>query len=348
MAKAKDEKAPAEEVVAEATQAATEAASEVTEAAEAKVAETKDAAAEVDEHLAAFEALERDSPELFANAKAEAEAAAKDALSGIGTNAIDAQAANPSAPSAASAPVTSALGTSDPNESHDGLAATVAQPATSVAEQATQIIPPAVVPAQAPQAQWQPQQQYAPGSPILVPAPEQPEIRGNRAKIALIGIFAALAFAILYFFANYVAHLVDGRTSFGDFVPFALEKLQSLPWWTPTIAFFLGFWFLGLFINRAKWGKWVFFSFIPGLFAWGGVALGAMIGNEFWKHSTDEMVTVASTAAISFAGLAAFLIGREVTVWFSKWAAHSGAKRIAEHEADLVEYERVIEAGPQL
>ncbi len=326
MAKRNDEQAAAEAVVADAQETvkdAAEAATQaVTDAAAAAPAEAPaDPTKPIDPDLAAFEAAEREYPDLFSKANTEA-AAAKDA---------------------AAEAATTALGTNDPNESHDSLAAAVAPSPTATADQATQVLP------SDPARNVTPVPNYpAPQSPILVPAPEPPHVKGNRGKIAFIGIFAALTFAVLYFLVDFISALVNRTATLQGFVDFGLERLTNLSFWAPTVAFYIGFWFLGLFVNRAKWGKWVFFSFIPGLFAWGGVALGALVANEFWKSSTDQMLSVAEGAALTIHGLAAFLIGREVTVWYGKWAAHSGAKKVAKYEAEEAEYERTIEAGPQL
>ena len=46
--------------------------------------------------------------------------------------------------------------------------------------------------------------------------------------------------------------------------------------------------------------------------------------------------------------IAAFVIGRELTIWFGAWAAARG-KRVTELNVEAQrEYERTLEAGPQL
>lgn len=331
MAKREDESQAAEALVADAQEsvaAATDAASAATDAPAAPAT-----AEVVDPEIAAFEAAEREYPDLFSKENLAAAAAERAAAQ----PAVDASAA-----AEATAAATTALGTSDPAQSHDSLAAAVTQVQAPVVEQPTQVLP-------AEPANITPVPNYpAPQSPILVPAPEPPSIQGNRGKIAFIGIFAALTFAVLYFLVDFVSALINGSTTINEFVDFAIDRATNIAFWAPAIIFFVGFWFLGLFVNRAKWGKWVFFSFIPGLFAWGGVALGALLANEFWRHSTSEMLTVAQSAAMTLHGLAAFLIGREVTVWYGKWAAGAGAKKLARYETEEAEYERTIEAGPQL
>jgi len=44
----------------------------------------------------------------------------------------------------------------------------------------------------------------------------------------------------------------------------------------------------------------------------------------------------------------AFIIGRELTIWYGAWAAARG-KRVTELNTEAMrEYERTLEAGPQL
>ena len=46
--------------------------------------------------------------------------------------------------------------------------------------------------------------------------------------------------------------------------------------------------------------------------------------------------------------IAAFIIGRELTIWFGAWAAARG-ERVTELNIEAQrEYERTLEAGPQL
>lgn len=44
--------------------------------------------------------------------------------------------------------------------------------------------------------------------------------------------------------------------------------------------------------------------------------------------------------------IAAFVIGREVTVWFGGWAAKRGAKMTRLNAEAQAEYEKTLEAGP--
>lgn len=225
-------------------------------------------------------------------------------------------------------------------------ATTVIEGATTrvdaVAEAPTQVLapPPAAVAAPA-----------APvdAPPIFVQAPEAPRERGNRGAIFGIGLLAALAFAILYLGTALGIAALDGNLTTTDgFVPVLLDDLRSAGLWVPVAAFAIGFWLLGAIINRGRWGFWVVFGIIVGGFAYGGHVLGAIGSVEFWKLGGSELSGLANAQLLSPLAIAAFIFGRELTIWFGAWAARTGRRRTAQNEEAQREYERILEAGPQL
>ena len=185
--------------------------------------------------------------------------------------------------------------------------------------------------------------------PIFVQAPEPPRERGNRGAIFGIGLLAAIAFAILYLGTALGIAAIEGDVTSADgVVPVLLDHLRSAGLWVPVAAFAVGFWLLGGIINRGRWGFWVIFGIIVGAFAYGGHVLGAIGSVEFWKLGGSELAGLANAQLLSPLAIAAFIFGRELTIWFGAWAARTGARRTAQNEEAQREYERVLEAGPQL
>ncbi|VXB70470.1 conserved membrane hypothetical protein [Microbacterium sp. 8M] len=185
--------------------------------------------------------------------------------------------------------------------------------------------------------------------PIFVQAPEPPRERGNRGAIFGIGLLAAIAFAILYLGTALGIAAIEGNFTTADsVVPVLLDHLRSAGLWVPVAAFAVGFWLLGGIINRGRWGFWVVFGIIVGAFAYGGHVLGAIGSVEFWKLGGSEIAGLANAQLLSPLAIAAFIFGRELTIWFGAWAARTGARRTAQNEEAQREYERVLEAGPQL
>lgn len=184
--------------------------------------------------------------------------------------------------------------------------------------------------------------------PIFVQAPEPPRPRGNRAAAGLIGLLAALSFAALYLAAALVFSLFDATHTLETLADATLAALASWWLWITTAVFFLGFWLLGAIINRGRWAHWVVWGLLVGFVAYGAHLVGQLFQAPFWQLTRSEGAELVETQLVSPLAFAAFVIGRELTIWFGAWIAARG-RRVSEinNEAQR-EYERTLEAGPTL
>jgi hypothetical protein len=184
--------------------------------------------------------------------------------------------------------------------------------------------------------------------PIFVQAPEAPLPRGNRAAAGAIGLLAALSFAVLYLAAWLGFGLLSGDITPDTIGDDALAALTTWSLWVPVVVFFVAFWLLGAIINRGRWGAWVIFGLLVGVASYAGHILGAMFQAPFWMLTASEGAALAESQLLAPLAIAAFVIGRELTIWFGAWAAARGA-RVTELNIEAQrEYERTLEAGPQL
>jgi len=184
--------------------------------------------------------------------------------------------------------------------------------------------------------------------PIFVQAPEAPRPRGNRGAAGLIGLLAALAFAVLYLAATLGLGLLTGSVRSADLAQAALSTLTTWGLWVPTVAFYFGFWFLGALINRGRWGHWVVWGLLVGVVAWVGHLLGVLFAAPFWMITARQSVELLQDNVLAPLAIVAFVLGRELTIWFGAWVAARG-RRVSEINAEAQrEYERTLEAGPQL
>lgn len=184
--------------------------------------------------------------------------------------------------------------------------------------------------------------------PIFVQAPEAPRPRGNRGAAAGIGLLAALAFAVLYLAAWLGVGALTGDVTVSNVGTAALAAVTTWSLWVPTVVFFIAFWLLGAIINRGRWGAWVIFGIFVGLAAYGGHLLGALFQAPFWELTAREGSELVNAELLAPLAIAAFVIGRELTIWFGAWVASRG-KRVTELNVEAQrEYERTLEAGPQL
>ena len=213
-------------------------------------------------------------------------------------------------------------------------------PSEPVVDAPTQVVAPAAVAA--------PAATTAAPQPIFVQAPEPPRPRGNRGAAGAIGLLAALSFAVLYLAVMVVIGLIDGSITGSNIGQKTLEALTTWALWIPVAVFFLAFWLLGAIVNRGRWGLWVVFGLLVGIASYGGHILGQLFQAPFWTLTASQGEEIVKSQLWVPLAFAAFIIGRELTIWFGAWIAARG-KRVTElnYEAQR-EYERTLEAGPPI
>ena len=189
---------------------------------------------------------------------------------------------------------------------------------------------------------------YAAPQPIFVQAPESPRPRGNRGAAGAIGLLAALSFGVLYLAVWLGIGLLSGEVTVDTIGSTALAALGTWTLWVPVVVFFIAFWLLGAIINRGRWGAWVVFGLLVGVASYVGHILGALFQAPFWMLTAREGAALVESQLVAPLAIAAFIIGRELTIWFGAWVAARGA-RVTELNVEAQrEYERTLEAGPQL
>ncbi|WP_221583716.1 ABC transporter permease [Microbacterium sp. G2-8] len=191
----------------------------------------------------------------------------------------------------------------------------------------------------------------APG-PIFVQAPEPPRTRGNRGAAGLIGLVGALAFGVLYAAATYGWSLFAvyvGSERATALVPmsFVSDTLLAPQFWVTIIAFWLAFWLLGVFVNRARWWSWVVLGLIVALLTYVGYLVGVFFAAPFWNLTSSEGVELLINHVLHPLGLIAFIIAREVTIWFGAWVSKRGARITKLNAEEREEYDRIMAEGPK-
>jgi len=184
--------------------------------------------------------------------------------------------------------------------------------------------------------------------PIFVQAPEAPRPRGNRGAAGAIGLLAALAFGVLYLAVWLGVGMLDGSVTADTLGSTALTALGTWTLWVPVVVFFIAFWLLGAIINRGRWGAWVIFGLLVGVAAYLGHILGALFQAPFWMLTASEAAALVESQLLTPLAIGAFIIGRELTIWFGAWVAARGARVTELNTEAQREYERTLEAGPQL
>lgn len=318
----------------------------------------------VDPDLAAFEAAEREHPGIFDGTEdgpqqdARADGAAAADISAPETAAADEAAPIASEPARAEV-ASSSASDGDYDLSYiraaeddtavqdrvDADATRVHDTTPSVADEAYGLSASSA----APETQVVPAEPTAPPAapqPIFVQAPEPPRELGNRGAAGGIGLLAALAFAILYLGATLGLGALAGDVTVENIATAALAPLTTWAFWVPVVVFYLAFWLLGAFINRARWGKWVIFGLLVAVATYGGHILGQLFQAPFWRITTSETVELVNEQMLAPLAIAAFIFARELTIWFGAWVARAGARKKVLNAEAQAEYERTLEAGP--
>lgn len=263
--------------------------------------------------------------------------------------------ANTPAPAANAHEATTANSTS---VEADAPTTVYAAPATPTPVTPTPITPTPITPSEPATEAYAPPAAVATGAaapaafpspqPIFVQAPEPPRPRGNRAAAGLIGLLAALSFAVLYLGAALAIGLIDRSLTFDTAVDAATSALTSWWLWITTAVFFIGFWLLGAIINRGRWAHWVVWGLLIGFVAYGAHLVGQLFQAPFWQLTRSEGAELVEAQLVAPLAFAAFVIGRELTIWFGSWVAARG-RRVSELNLEAQrEYERTLEAGPTL
>ncbi|MFD5226473.1 ABC transporter [Microbacterium sp. NPDC058342] len=312
-------------------------------AAAARADVPAEGAAPVDPDAEAFAAAERDFPGTFGTPAEKQDVQTTDAVEpGDDSAAVQEvfERPEPVAPvvepeesvASARADVTETTDSAHADSVADTAYAAGAASAAAAAE--TQVMPAEpVAPPAAPQ-------------PIFVQAPEPPRELGNRGAAGAIGLVATLAFAILYLGAILGLGALGGDVDGGNIGSAALAPLTTWSFWVPVVVFFLSFWLLGAFINRARWGKWVIFGLLVAVATYGGHVLGQLFQAPFWRITATESAELVNEQLLAPLAIAAFIFARELTIWFGAWVSRSGARKKVLNAEAQAEYERTLEAGP--
>ncbi|GLI27935.1 hypothetical protein ARHIZOSPH14_21770 [Agromyces rhizosphaerae] len=208
------------------------------------------------------------------------------------------------------------------------------------ADEAPTTEPPAPVAPAAP-APPESEQQRA----IYVQAPTPPRAKGNRGFGVLVGLIATVAFAALYALAGYLLVFVQGSTA--EPVDAFVQFLGHPAFWVPVLVFFLAFILLAAIVNRNGWWAYAVFGLLVGIVVYFSYVGGALVG-EAWNLTPAEVGDFVAARWLDPRAILAGVFAREVTLWFGAWVAARGRTVTARNRAAVEEYDRQLQAGPQL
>ncbi|WP_136708449.1 hypothetical protein [Agromyces sp. H66] len=214
-------------------------------------------------------------------------------------------------------------------------AATVAAPgiaagAATVAPEPEVVPPPA--PAPAPQT-------------VYVQAPAPPKLRSNRGFGVLVALIGAVVFALLYAGVAYLLLLARGDTA--ETTDAFVDFLLSPVFWVPSLAFLLGFALLAAIVNRGAWWYYAVFGLLVAALVYFAYIGGAVLSVQAWRLPVDDSAGFLRERWLDPFAIAAFVIAREIPIWFGGWLAARGRAVTERNRIARETYERELAAGPQ-
>ncbi|MBG6238969.1 hypothetical protein IWX78_001948 [Mycetocola sp. CAN_C7] len=176
--------------------------------------------------------------------------------------------------------------------------------------------------------------------PVYVQAPSEPKAKGNRGFGILVSLLATVVFAAIY--AVVLALLLVANNGSVDVVN---DVVVKAPFWIPVIFFFVGMVLVVAVVNRGGWWAYVLGGFVVAAIVYGSY-LGGVLIEQASRITPSEVAGVVQNALFSPAAVVAFVIGREVPIWFGAWIAARGRKVKERNVEARNEYERILDQGP--
>lgn len=161
------------------------------------------------------------------------------------------------------------------------------------------------------------------GSQTTEDAPAVAASPSNRTTGAVVALLGGLVFAVLYAgIPWFYSSVVSGKFEQPNFV-----FLATPVYWLTAIAFTLYFVILAILINKGHWRTFVLWGLFVAILTY-ATAIGAgLLTVRAWTLSFSEAnAFVWEGIAFNPFVLVAFVLAREIPIWFGGWIAVKGRK----------------------
>jgi hypothetical protein len=166
---------------------------------------------------------------------------------------------------------------------------------------------------------------------IQVQAPTTPVKRSNRGfgiGVMLLSslVFAAIYGAIIYFVTFYFldASVDDGTQG-------VLQALGTPVFWVPVLVYLVACILWVLIVNRAGGWLHVLFGLIVGVLAYASVVAVLSVTASLAESRPEDFTDFVFRSLIDSRALLAFIVARELPIWFGAWVGRRGRKLREQH-----------------
>ncbi len=175
-----------------------------------------------------------------------------------------------------------------------------------------------------------------PASNQYVELPEEPKRKGNRWAGIGIGLIQAVFFAAALFGVLVLLRVLGGEAL--DPLAIALSPAFLIA----VGMFFIGLILVALIVNRAGWWSWVLGGLFIAIFAYAGWIGGSLV-QDAMSVPSNRVLQYVLEQLLTWPAIAAFILGREIPIWFGAWTSARGRRVAARNREARDEYERKLD-----
>jgi hypothetical protein len=166
---------------------------------------------------------------------------------------------------------------------------------------------------------------------IQVQAPTTPVKRSNRGFGIGVMLLSSLVFAAIYGAIIYLVTFFFLDASVDDGTQGVLQALGTPVFWVPVLVYLVACILWVLIVNRAGGWLHVLFGLIVGVLAYASVVAVLSVTASLAESRPEDFTDFVFRSLIDSRALLAFIVARELPIWFGAWVGRRGRKLREQH-----------------
>ena len=155
-------------------------------------------------------------------------------------------------------------------------------------------------------------------------APTTPVKRSNRGFGIGVMLLSSLVFAAIYGAIIYLVTFYFLDPSVDDGTQGVLQALGTPVFWVPVVVYLVACILWVLIVNRAGGWLHVLFGLIVGVLAYASVVAVLSVTASLAESRPEDFADFVFRSLIDSRALLAFIVARELTIWFGAWIGRRG------------------------